>query len=87
MSVTGRINSLQSMGAVDGPGLRYVVFMQGCPLHCVFCHNPETWSFAEGTVYSTEEIVRKALRCRPYILEKKAALRLPAANLFCSPYL
>jgi pyruvate formate lyase activating enzyme len=75
------------MGAVDGPGLRYVVFMQGCPLHCVFCHNPETWSFAEGTVYSTEEIVRKALRCRPYILEKKAALRLPAANLFCSPYL
>lgn len=44
----GVINSFQSMGAVDGPGLRYVVFMQGCPLRCVYCHNPDTWSRGAG---------------------------------------
>lgn len=61
----GRINSFQSMGAVDGPGLRYVAFMQGCPLRCVYCHNPETWAL-EGDVYSLEEVSRRILRCRPY---------------------
>ena len=40
--MTGHVNSIQSLGAVDGPGVRYVVFMQGCPLRCVYCHNPDT---------------------------------------------
>lgn len=40
--MTGFVNSIQSLGAVDGPGVRYVVFMQGCPLRCVYCHNPDT---------------------------------------------
>jgi len=61
----GRINSFQSMGAVDGPGVRFVVFMQGCPLRCVYCHNPDTWSM-EGPEYHVDEIFRKVLRCRPY---------------------
>ena len=64
----GRVNSFQSMGAVDGPGVRYVVFMQGCPLRCVYCHNPETWS-PEGDEYSLEDVCRKILRCRPYFGE------------------
>ena len=42
--VTGRIHSFQSLGAVDGPGLRFVVFLQGCPLRCMYCHNPDTWN-------------------------------------------
>ena len=53
------------MGAVDGPGIRYVVFMQGCPLRCVYCHNPETWSL-EGQEYSIEEICQKIKRFKPY---------------------
>ena len=48
----GRVSSVQSMGAVDGPGLRYVVFLQGCPLRCACCHNPDTWNAAGGTEYT-----------------------------------
>lgn len=62
----GRVHSLQSLGTVDGPGLRYVVFLQGCPLRCVYCHNPDTWDPAGGAVMGTEELVEKILRCRPY---------------------
>lgn len=66
-TVTGRIHSFQSMGAVDGPGLRCVVFMQGCPLRCIYCHNPDTWSYEGGTEVSPEELVQKILRYRSYI--------------------
>ncbi len=62
----GYINSFQSMGAVDGPGLRYVIFMQGCPLRCAYCHNPETWKQGEGESYSPEAVCEKVLRYRPY---------------------
>ena len=62
----GRIHSLQSLGALDGPGLRYVVFFQGCPLRCVYCHNPDTWDAAGGARYSVPQVVAQALRCRPY---------------------
>lgn len=61
----GKINSFQSMGAVDGPGIRYVVFMQGCPLRCAYCHNPETWSL-DGAEYSVDEVFQKIMRAKPY---------------------
>lgn len=62
----GRINSFQSMGAVDGPGIRSVVFMQGCPLRCAYCHNPDTWKLDGGDEYCIEEVYRRILRFRPY---------------------
>lgn len=62
----GRVHSIQSLGTLDGPGVRFVVFTQGCCLRCKCCHNPDTWDVNGGTVYTPEEIVKKALRYREY---------------------
>lgn len=63
----GYIHSLQSLGTVDGPGIRAVIFTSGCPLRCVYCHNPDTWNMKEGTHTDAEEISRKVLKLYPYI--------------------
>lgn len=62
----GRIHSYQSMGTLDGPGVRFVVFLQGCKLRCGYCHNPDTWKIGEGSEISAEEVLKKALRYRNY---------------------
>lgn len=62
----GRIHSFQSLGTVDGPGVRAVVFMQGCPLRCACCHNPDTWDVGGGRTVSAEEMFRKIQRLRSY---------------------
>lgn len=62
----GYIHSLESFGSVDGPGIRYVIFFSGCPMRCAYCHNPDTWDMTRGTPMESEELVKKALRYRPY---------------------
>lgn len=62
----GYIHSIESMGMVDGPGIRTVVFLQGCNLRCCFCHNPDTWGKTGKQTMSPEEIVKKLVRFKPY---------------------
>lgn len=64
--IKGRIHSFQSLGTLDGPGVRFVVFTQGCNLRCGCCHNPDTWSTSGGKEYLVEEVVEKAERYREY---------------------
>ena len=63
-----RIHSFESFGTVDGPGIRFVVFMQGCPLRCKYCHNRDTWDFQGGTEYSLEDVLSQIRKYKNYFM-------------------
>lgn len=64
--MAGYVHSLESFGSVDGPGVRFVIFLAGCSMRCQFCHNPDTWKMETGTKYAPEELLKKAVRYRSY---------------------
>lgn len=63
---TGRLHSIETFGALDGPGIRTVFFMQGCPARCMYCHNPDTWEEEAGEQVTVGEVISRARRGRPY---------------------
>lgn len=69
-SIVGQVHSIQSLGTVDGPGLRFVVFLQGCNLRCKCCHNPDTWEMLGEKQFTAEEIVEKAKKYKEYFGKK-----------------
>ena len=75
-NVTGKIHSFESLGAVDGPGIRFVVFMQGCHLRCKYCQNRDTWDINAGTTYTVKEVIEKILRYKNYIVASNGGVTL-----------
>ena len=64
----GRIHSIETMGTVDGPGLRFVLFMQGCNLQCKYCHNRDTWDSSKGEIRLVEDIIEQIKKYKNYIM-------------------
>lgn len=79
----GFIHSLESFGTVDGPGVRFVVFMQGCPLRCQYCHNPDTWAFNQGRAVTAPELMAEIARYKSFI--QKGGVTLSGGEPLAQP--
>ncbi len=66
MNTSAYVHSIETFGLVDGPGVRFIVFLSGCPMRCNFCHNPDTWNMQSGTLTPADELLKKALRYKNY---------------------
>ncbi len=81
----GRIHSIETCGAVDGPGLRYIIFTQGCPLRCKYCHNPDTWKFSDGQETTTEELIKDIVKYKPFMAASKGGVTISGGEPFAQP--
>ena len=75
-NVVGKIHSFESLGAVDGPGIRFVIFMQGCNLKCKYCQNRDTWDSNLGSAYTVKEVIEKIMRYKNYMVASNGGVTL-----------
>ena len=75
-NVVGKIHSFESLGAVDGPGIRFVIFMQGCNLKCKYCQNRDTWDINGGNSYTVKEVIEKLMRYKNYMIASNGGVTL-----------
>jgi pyruvate formate lyase activating enzyme len=80
-----KIHSIESFGTVDGPGIRFVIFMQGCALKCKYCHNRDTWDICGGTLTSTDELLDKIERYKSYILRSGGGVTVSGGEPLLQP--
>ena len=81
----GYIHSYESFGTVDGPGIRFVVFMQGCNLKCQYCHNRDTWEFNTGMEVTPNELLKKILRFKEYLDISNGGVTFSGGDSLCQP--
>lgn len=80
-----KVHSIETMGLVDGPGIRTVVFLQGCRLRCLYCHNPDTWEIGNGKEISSMELLNKVKRYRPYFESSEGGVTLSGGEPLLQP--
>ncbi|ONI46624.1 pyruvate formate-lyase 1-activating enzyme, partial [Epulopiscium sp. SCG-B10WGA-EpuloA2] len=81
----GRIHSIETCGTVDGPGIRYIIFMQGCPLRCQYCHNPDTWKTSAGEQIDSDEIIKEIIKYKPYMKNSGGGLTISGGEPLLQP--
>lgn len=81
----GKIHSIETCGAVDGPGLRYIVFTQGCPLRCKYCHNPDTWKPSDGKETTTEELIEDIVKYKSFMNASHGGVTVSGGEPFMQP--
>ena len=82
--IQGSIDSIESMGLVDGPGIRTVIFMNGCKLRCKYCHNPEMWKLKELNT-TPEDIVKRVIRNKPYFSKNNGGVTFSGGEPLLQP--
>lgn len=81
----GYIHSFDTFGTVDGPGIRFILFMQGCPLQCQYCHNRDTWNMKYGKEYTPDEVIKEVLKYKNYYNSSGGGLTVTGGEPFMQP--
>jgi len=84
-NLKGRIHSIETFGTVDGPGIRFVIFMQGCSLQCKYCHNRDTWDKNSGTFYTVSDLIEKIKQYEEYIKISKGGITVTGGEPLLQP--